>query len=110
MYRTTLEAQGTNLTAYAARGGGESGLIAIFNKDVRDVEVILAEAAHDFKRATVKRLEAPAIDSKLGVAFQGAAVGRDGRFHPRHKELHRTPSGKLSLRVPAYSAALIQMH
>jgi hypothetical protein len=109
LHRTTLEAQGANLTAYAAGGDGGRGLIAIFNKDVRDVEVILTEAAGGFKRAAVERLEGPAIDSKAGVTFEGAAVGSDGQFHPRAGERLRTQSGKLSVRVPAYSAALIRL-
>jgi hypothetical protein len=107
LHRTTLDAQGANLTAYAAGGRSKGGLIAIFNKDAR--EVVLAEAAHGFKQASVARLEAPAIDSKLGTAFQGAAVGSDGQFHPRSVESHNPRSGKLYLRVQGYSAALIQM-
>ena len=109
LHRTTLEAQGANLTAYAARGDGGSGLIALFNKDVRDVEVTLTEAAGTFKRAAVERLEGPSIDSKAGVTFEGAAVGSDGQFHPRAGERPSAQSGKLSVRVPAYSAALIRL-
>jgi hypothetical protein len=106
---TTLEAQGANLTAYAAGGDGAQGLVAVFNKDARNVEVTLTEASGGFKWATVERLEAPAIDSKLGVTFEGAAVGSDGQFHARAGERLRSHSGKLSVRVPAYSAALIRL-
>jgi hypothetical protein len=109
LHRTTLITQGANLTAYAADGSNERGLIAIFNKDARDAEVTLAAAAYDFKRASVERLEAPAIDAKLGVTFRGAAVGSDGHFHPLPGELLKTQSGKLSVRVSAYSAALIHL-
>jgi hypothetical protein len=109
MHRTTLDSHGANLTAYAASRNGRSDLIAIFNKDARDVEVILAEAAYDFKRATVARLEAPAIDSKLGVTFRGAAVRSDGQFYPRAGDELKSHNGKLSLRVQGYSAALIQI-
>ena len=109
LHRTTLEAQGANLTAYAAGGDGAQGLVAVFNKDARNVEVTLTEASGGFKWATVERLEAPAIDSKLGVTFEGAAVGSDGQFHARAGERLRSHSGKLSVRVPAYSAALIRL-
>jgi hypothetical protein len=107
--RTTLEAQGANLTAYAAGGDGAQGLVAVFNKDARNVEVTLTEASGGFKWATVERLEAPAIDSKLGVTFAGAAVGSDGQFHARAGLRLRAHSGRLSVRVPAYSAALIRL-
>ena len=107
--RTTLEARGANLTAYAAGGDGATDLIAIFNKDARDVEVTFADAAGGFKRATVERLEGPAIDSKTGVRFEGAEVRSDGQFHPQAGEGPRVHSGKLSVSVPAYSAALIRL-
>ncbi|MFY9852531.1 MAG: glycosyl hydrolase family 79 C-terminal domain-containing protein [Terracidiphilus sp.] len=107
LHRTTLETNGANLTAYAATGGGGRGLIAIFNKDARDAEVTFAAA--DFKRAIVERLEAPAVDSKRGITFRGAAVGNDGHFHPLAGELLNARSGKLNVRVPAYSAALIRL-
>jgi hypothetical protein len=106
---TTLEAKGANVTAYAADGEGAAGLVAVFNKDARDVEVTLTEAASSFKRAAVERLEAPAIDSKSGVAFGAAAVGSDGQFHPHAGEPLRAQKGKLTVRVPAYSAALIRL-
>jgi hypothetical protein len=109
LHRTTLETQGANLTAYAAGGGGDRGLIAIFNKDAHDAEVTFAAADYGFKRAAVERLEAPAIDSKLGVSFRGGAVGIDGHFHPLPGELLTAQSGKLNVRVSAYSAALIRL-
>jgi len=109
LHSATLEAQGANLTAYAAGKDGAKDLVAIFNKDARDVEVTLTEVSGGFKGAAVERLKGPAIDSKLGVTFEGAAVGGDGQFHPLAGERLGTQSGKLSVRVPAYSAALIRL-
>jgi hypothetical protein len=109
LHRTKLEAQGVNLTAYAASGDGAENLVAIFNKDARDVEVTLIEASGGFKSAVVERLEGPAVDSKTGVTFKGAVVGSNGQFHPLAGERLRARNGKLSVRVPAFSAALIRM-
>jgi len=36
-------------------------------------------------------------------------VGGDGQFHPRAGEALKAHGGKLSVRVPAYSAALIRL-
>jgi hypothetical protein len=83
--------------------------VAVFNKDARDAQVTLTGAAGGFKQAVVERLEAPAIDSKEGVTLQGATVGGDGAFHPRAGEPVTAQGGKLSVRVPAYSAALIRL-
>jgi hypothetical protein len=106
--RTTLEAQGANLTAYAAREEKGEALAALFNKDAREVEVVLSAGPKGSKRATIERLTAPAIDSKDGVTFQGAAVDSGGAFHPRAGEAVRAQGDKLSVRLPAYSAALVR--
>jgi hypothetical protein len=109
LHRATLEAQGANLTAYAAGKDGAKDLVAVFNKDARDVEVTLNALSGGLKSAVVERLVGPAIDSKVGVTFEGAAVGGDGQFHPSAGERLRAQGGKLSVRVPAYSAALIRL-
>jgi hypothetical protein len=36
LHRTILEAQGANLTAYAAGEDGVTDLVIVFNKDARD--------------------------------------------------------------------------
>jgi hypothetical protein len=105
--RTALAAQGVNLTAYAAREEEGEALVALFNKDAREVEVVLS--ARGCKHATIDRLTAPAIDSKEGVTFQGAAVESNGAFHPRASETVRAHRSKLNLRLPAYSAALVRL-
>jgi hypothetical protein len=107
--RSTLDAQGANLTAYAAREEAGQGLVALFNKDAREVEVGLSAATGGFKRATIERLAAPAIDSKEGVTFQGAAVESDGTFHPHTGEALKAQGGKLRVRLPGYSAALLRL-
>jgi len=109
LHRTTLEAQGANLTAYAAGQAGATGLVALFNKDTRDVEVTLTGTTGSFERVAVERLSAPAIDSKAGVTFGGAVVGSDGQFHPRAGERLNAHTGRLSVPVLAYSAALIRL-
>jgi len=109
LHRTTLEAQGANVTAYAAMGGDAKDQVVIFNKDARDLDVTLTEASGEFKQAAVERLEAPAIDSKTGVRFEGAAVGNDGQFHPLAGRPLKVQGGKIHAHVPAYSAALIRL-
>jgi hypothetical protein len=109
LHPTTVEAQGANLTAYAAGESGAADLVIVFNKDSRNVDVTLTETAGGFKRAMVERLEAPAIDSKLGVTFGGAQVGSDGQVHPRAGERLRIHGSRLSVHVPGYSAALIRL-
>jgi hypothetical protein len=109
MRKTTLDAQGANLTAYAAQADSGHGLIAIFNKDARDAEVAIGIEA-GLKQIAVQRLEAASIDSKTGVKFEGASVASDGAFHPQAGKPLRAHAGKLNVLVAGYSAALIRMN
>jgi len=108
MRKTALDAQGANVTAYAADSGNSNGLIAIFNKDARDVEVTIAAGA-GWRHAVVEKLEAPAVDSKIGVTWQGATVSGDGQFHPSPGKPLVARAGKLIVGVPGYSSALLRM-
>jgi hypothetical protein len=107
--RTAFETHGGNITAYAASGATATGLVAVFNKDGRDAEVTITAPAVGFTRASVARLEGSLIDAKDGVRFQGGTVKSDGQFHGRADEPLKSQSGKLLVRVPAYSAALIRL-
>ncbi len=112
--KTTLEAQGGNITAYAAGGEAATRLVAIFNKHERDVEITIADSTARSHQATIARLEvsgmgASAINAKDGVTFQGGAVGSDGRFHPHAGEVVKPDSDKVRVRVQGYSAALIRL-
>ncbi len=107
--RTTFEAQGASITAYAAGRGTDADLVAIFNTDGRDAEVTIGKSSGGFKRGTVGRLEASAIDAKDGVMLEGGAVGADGHFHPRGASPLKSSSGKVRVGVRAYSAALIRL-
>ncbi len=109
LMKTTIETRGGNITAYAAGRGNATRLVAVFNKDGRDAEVTITAPAIGFTRASVARLEGPKIDARDGVRFQGGAVKSDGQFHGRADEPIKSQSGKLLVKVPAYSAALIRL-
>ena len=109
LMRTALEAQGGSITAYAAGSGPVTRMVAVFNKDGRDAEVTITDPAVGFKRASVARLEGSQIDAKDGVRFQGGTVKSDGQFHSHTGEPLKSQSGKLLVRIPAYSAALIRL-
>ena len=106
---TTLDAHGANVTAYAAAAEGATVLVAVLNKDSRDLEMLIAEPPAGFKRATVESLEAPAIDAKDGVTLNGHAVTSAEQFQARLVESLKLKSDKLSVRIPAYSALLLRL-
>ena len=106
--RATLDAHGANVTAYAAVAAA-SGLVAIFNKDSRDVELAITETTSRFKQARAERLEAPAIDAKTGVTLAKTSVSSTGRFEDLRSEPLNFLNGKLSVKLPGYSAVLIRL-
>lgn len=107
--KTTLEAKGANITAYAAGGEDGTQLVAVFNKDSRDAEVTIADSRAGFKRASIARLEASGIDATDGVTFAGSTVKSNGEFHRREDEPIKSDSGKVRVGVRGYSAALIRL-
>ncbi len=109
LHGTTLHAHGANVTAYAAAAEGATVLVAVLNKDSRDLEMMIAEPPAGFKRATVESLEAPAIDAKDGVTLNGHAVTSAEQFQALLGESLKLKSGKLSVRIPAYSALLLRL-
>lgn len=109
LHPTTLGDHGVNLTAYAAGKHGTTDLLAIFNKDARNVELTLTDPAGAIKGAVVERLQAPAIDSKTGLTFDGAPVESDGRVSLSHKDRVKVWQGELNVAVPAYSCALVRL-
>jgi len=109
LLQTTLDAKGRNLTAYAADAGDGKTLVALFNKDSQDAEVVLGDGKRKLGNATAVRLTAAAVDSKTGVTFQGAEVGNAGQYHPLAGETLQARMGKLTVRVPAYSAVLVRL-
>ena len=109
LHGTTLDAHGANVTAYAAAAEGATVLVAVLNKDSRDLESMIAEPPAGFKRATVECLEASAIDAKDGVTLNGHAVTSAEQFQARLGEPLKLNRGRLSVRIPGYSAVLLRL-
>ncbi|SEB50153.1 glycosyl hydrolase family 79 C-terminal domain-containing protein [Terriglobus roseus] len=102
----TSESGGKNVVGYAARKSKEV-LVAVINRGsiASTVEITPPVGAG---KASVWRLEAPAVDSTSGVTLAGASVDADGKWSPAKIETLRISAGKGSLALPAYSAALVR--
>lgn len=95
----------TNLTAYAGRDG--TGLkVALFNKDAAQPVTIAVQGRGAFKKGSMWRLQAPALDATSNVTLGGSAVGDDGRWFPRAEPL-AIERGAVRVSLPAASAALL---
>jgi hypothetical protein len=106
MVSVDLETQGTNTTAYAAKGPG--GLrIAVFNKEEQQPIRVDLKPSFSARRVEIWRLAASALDSKSGVALASAEVGKDGTWTPAKPETTTQKRGLLTIDLPAASAMLV---
>ncbi len=103
---TTNCESAANISAYAV-AGERSLSVTIINKDLIDVDVNLSipDAAGEGR---VLRLTAPSLESKEGVTFGGAAVDAGGKWEPNATEVLRGSGGRVAVRVPAGSAAVLK--
>ena len=56
------------------------------------------------------RLSAPSLESKTGVTLGRAMVKTDGTWRASSEEKIKASDGKIVLRLPAASAAVLIMH
>lgn len=102
------QAEGQNVTAFAAKDGDERRKLAIFNKAAAPVTVAISGLSGSH-HAQVYLLQGPSIDSHDGVTLAGSTVSGTGGFHPRAQKKVRIAQGAGRLELPAYTAAYIEI-
>jgi len=70
---------------------------------------VSVEGAEAFKRASVVRLTGPSLESKIGVRLGDAEVSPSGEWRAGRGEELRVEGGKMAVRVPAASAAVVTL-
>jgi hypothetical protein len=105
MLRVESDLNDVNLTAYAARRE-QSVKVALFNKDEHAGVLLSIRSEHLVRTAAAWRLQAPSLDSTVGVSLAGAEIQAQAHWTPR-AELVEVRNGATHLIVPAGSAALL---
>lgn len=109
LVRTEMEGAGDGaVAAYALRSGDDGLKLIIFNKSLRD-DVDLTIDVPGSKKAVVLRLMAPRVDDTTDVTFGGSAVGAYGGWTPSVADTLVAGHGRLSLRMPKASGALLTL-
>jgi hypothetical protein len=84
--------------------------VCLINKDFRrDVRVTI-DPGRSFVASSVMRLEGPAADANAGITLGGASVNDFGAWAPATSEVARLSDRKITVDVPAASAAVVFMH
>jgi hypothetical protein len=103
-----IHQQGTSLRAFAVRGTGDERRVILISKDLAQNAYVRITTTG--QKATIVRLTAPSVESKTGITFGGASVDSNGNWAPRLTESAPLESDRLSVELPASSAAVIQIY
>ena len=103
---TTLQADGINLTAYAAVKNGQR-MLAVFNKDMARNARVRVKLEAPASSARVWRMQAPALDDVHHCTLTGAQVSGEGKWSPRDQERVALSHDTFELKMPRTSAALV---
>jgi hypothetical protein len=105
MLRVESDLKDVNLTAYAARRG-QYVKVALFNKNEHAGVLLSIRSEHLVRTAVAWRLQAPSLDSTVGISLAGAEIQAHAQWTPR-AEVLEVRNGVTHLIVPAGSAVLL---
>jgi hypothetical protein len=98
-----------NLEAYATLKHDKQLCITLINKEPALDANITIERALSFQSGSVLQLSAPSLESSSGVLFGGGMVQSDGTWRADLGEKIQASNGKVLMRLPAASAAVLTM-
>lgn len=109
LVRTELaEPTDGSLAAYGLRSGDDGLKLVVLNKSLHD-DVELTIDVPGCKKAVALRLVAPRADDATDVTFGGSAVGAYGGWTPSVADSLVARHGRLMLRMPKTSGALLTL-
>lgn len=102
-------ASAANVKVWAVRGSSNQLKLLVLNKDGEAVNANLSLGNHG--TATIQRLLAPSPTATSGVTLAGQHLGSQGQWVGNRVLTNASPvRGTYSVRMPAYSGALITLH
>ena len=110
MLKVDLETRSTDLRAYATRQGQKRFVLTLINKGSAAASLVAGFSDPTRAgRASVIRLEGPAIDATSGITLGGAEVAPAGTWKPIKLERTTIRGSRLRIGLPAFSAAIVDV-
>jgi hypothetical protein len=107
VYKTTVSVPNLNVSAYAVHALDGSTNVLVVSKDAKSGVHATIDFGATVAGANATYLLGPSLDSPTGMTLGGAAIDASGSFAPE-APVGLVPSGsKVTVDVPAASAALI---
>jgi len=109
---STIDAGERNIKSYVTQPAKDRIVLTVINKEPSADAMVLVDAgaAASFRRGSLVRLSGPSLESKSGITLGGAGVSRNGLWKPARTEEVSEARGRLQVRVPAASAAIVTLH
>jgi hypothetical protein len=104
-----IETGGRNLEAYATQPGDDGVAVTLIYKESGPDVMVSVEGAGAFKSASAVRLTGPSLESKIGVRLGDAEVSPSGEWRAGRVEELKVEGGKMAVRVPGASAAVVTL-
>ncbi len=101
-----------NIKAYATQPARDRIVLTLINKEPSSEAMVVIDAGTSapLRRGSLIRLSGPSLESKSGVTLGGAGVSHDGLWKPTQVEEVSGTRGRLQVRLPAASAAMVTLH
>jgi hypothetical protein len=107
LLKTEMDAGAPGVRAYATQPEKGPLTLTLINKQAGRAAVTVSRVPGS--RAAVIRLSGPAIDAKSGITLGGAEVTSAGTWKPTQPEALAVRSGQLEMKLPAGSAAIVEI-
>jgi hypothetical protein len=106
---STVDAGNRDITAHATQPTKGRTVLTVLNKKPSSDVVVVVDAGSSFRKGSLVRLAGPSLESKSGVTLGGATVSPAGLWEAARVEEVTLSRRRLSLRVPAASAAMVTL-
>ena len=110
LLKAEMDASAPDVKAYATQPDKGGLTLTLINKRAGRAALTVVTGSHtQASRAAVTRLSGPAIDAKSGITLGGAEVTPAGTWKPMKPEVLQVRNGRLRIRLPAASAAIVEI-
>jgi hypothetical protein len=110
LLKTDIDSGAPDVKAYATELRHGALAVTLVNKGATPAALTVKVGRRlQAKRASAVRLEAPSVDSKIGITLGRSEVTPTGTWKPSKSEVLQVHEGQFSLNLPAASAAVVQI-
>jgi hypothetical protein len=110
LLKVEMDARSPDVRAYATQPDKGALTLTLINKRAGRTALTIVTGSHmQASRAVVTRLSGPDVDAKSGITLGGREVASTGTWKPIKPEVLQVRHGQLRIKLPAASAAIVEI-